>query len=122
MGEQVIKNYSELDSQQKATIADLKLALRKSQEDCIAKTSKLEGTVAQQEKTIHQQNELITNRNPELIEILNKVAQFMEQLTKRMDRSENILNLQTQMLTKGAKRNELIDAHTEDKEGNVLRK
>jgi hypothetical protein len=136
VGKQVIENYAALDQQQKEsisekdkTIGELHSELKKSQENCIAQTSKLQGIVDQQEKTIHSQNEIITNRNPELVAILNqnleintKVAQFMETLIGRMDESVSILNQQTEMLETGQKRNQKIDEATSKEVGHVLRK
>lgn len=113
---EVINNFKTLDEQQKDTIAskdqaigELKVALRKANEECIAQTSKLEGTVEQQAKTIARQDDIIKNRNPELIEILTKVADFMEKLTQRMDLSQNELVKQTEIMTQSKKRDERID-------------
>lgn len=140
---EVVANYKALDEQQKeiitqkdaviserdTTLGELKLALRKSGEDCIAQTSKLQGTIEQQEKTIFSQNQIITNKNPELVKILEQVVEgnkqigaFMMRIDERFSKSEEILNTQTAMLESGQTRNQKIDEATAQEKGHVLRK
>lgn len=129
INKEVVDNYKTLVEQKNEQIAkesgdlaETKKALRTSQQECITKVSTLEGAAKEKDETIKRQQATIENRNPELVGILTRVADFMEKLTERMDKNESILNDQTQMLKTGQTRNEYIDKATEDEKGKTLRK
>lgn len=122
---QVMANFRILDDQQKGIIKDqtedlagMKVRLSQLEKDL----SELKGKIDAKDVQIKNLNEIIANRNPELLSVLNEIKNFMSQLNGKMKDSKGVLDYQTGMIEKQAKREKAVDKATDEEDGNVLRK
>jgi chromosome segregation ATPase len=90
--------------------------------------AKLTGIIQEKDKHIESLTKILQGRNPEMIELLkeikegnNTVQEFMKTMYTLIDRSNQELGYQTEILEKSQERNKRIDVASSAHKGNVLR-
>lgn len=119
---EVRENYKTLDEQKslqleelKKAIEEIKASMRATEKGFIERIAKLEGQLKEKNNQIDSLNRILANRNPELETVLGEIRDFMKEL-----RETNVH--QTNILERGQIRDKVIDKHTENEDGKVLRK
>jgi len=85
--QEVIANYDTLDKQQKANIQECRdnlvgatKAMHELENRFTGRISKLEGIVSEKDKQIQTLNQIATNRNPDLENVLKDIRNFMKNI------------------------------------------
>lgn len=123
--DKVMTNYKILNEQLNEQIKkqhqdknDLQVKFLNIEKNFIELRAKLEGKDAQ----IKSLNEIIANRNPELVVVLNEIKDFMKQLNDKIRGQGDVLTYQTGMMEGQVRRDDKQDVATDLNQGNILRK
>ncbi len=108
-------NQKTLLASYESRFATLKTEMTNMEKGLIAKIAKLEGENTAKDKQLEIVNKILSNRSPELDKLLVKLTELLERVDNKMD-------IQTNLLQTSQNRNAEIDTATDNKEGNVLRK
>jgi len=116
---EVITNYEALDKQQKSIIAEQEKKFNEEMHrielSFTEKIAHLEGVVREKDTQLKTLTEILTNRNPELQNILIEVRDFMKTLV-------DSTIFQNEVLSSVKRRDKEIDEHTEKGTGKPIRR
>lgn len=93
---QINEDYKERNTQLTENVKILQENLNKMGREI----SELRGQLTEKEKHVTSLTELVQGRNPEMIQVLNEIKEFMKQLHEGMQASNKELLHQTSMLEK----------------------